>query len=114
MGLHPASCCGKYTPSVVLLDFNLLLKNYFLCVMFVSYKVLCKVPMFVLQFLPTMYDDPALDVSLVDLTSLPIKLLTVQYIWNEAQNDFQGIAINVASLQTNIQCFSKANRIYIE
>ena len=48
------SYCEKI--DVITLDFSSLLKNHFEC-SFVSSDVRCKVPMFVLKFVPSIYDD---------------------------------------------------------
>ena len=64
----------------VTLDFSSLLKNHFEC-SFVSSECSLQssnVPMFVLKFVPTIYDEPALQVLIGCIISQLIKLLTVQ------------------------------------
>ena len=69
--------------------------------------------MFVLKFVLTMYNEPALQ-ALIGYFTKPSNRIAhcsiVPDTWNEVLNKFQNIVINILKLQTNIRSiFSKAN-----
>ena len=78
-----------------------------------AHNVRCKVPMFILKFVPTIYDELALQVLIGCRYKSANQIAHCSIIintQNELQNKRWNFATNILNLQTNIRSdFSKAN-----